>query len=107
MKAGKAGKEGKETLVTKTSSNDNIMQLNDARNGVGMNSTLTIRMDSELKRQFNEVLEEIGLDAPTAVRMLAVQTVKTRKVPLSMSATHSETDTLLFLDSIRADWGEW
>ena len=71
-----------------------------------MNTTLTIRMDSKLKRQFTEVLEEIGLDAPTAVRMFAVQTVKTRSVPLSLSAIKHEEDTLAFLDSIRAEWGE-
>jgi addiction module RelB/DinJ family antitoxin len=64
-------------------------------------------MDSELKRQFTEILEEIGLDAPTAVRMLAVQTVRTRQVPLSLSAAQSEKDTMVFLDSIRAEWGEW
>ncbi len=72
-----------------------------------MNSTLTIRMDSELKQQFTQVLEEIGLDAPTAVRMLAIQTVKTRQVPLSLSANYSENDTMAFLDNVRAEWGEW
>ena len=72
-----------------------------------MNTTLTIRMDSELKRQFIEVLEEIGLDAPTAVRMLAIQTVRTRSVPLTLSANYDERDTLTFLDSIRAEGSEW
>jgi len=72
-----------------------------------MNATLTIRMDSELKRQFTEVVEELGLDAPTVVRMLAVQTVRTRSVPLSLSIAQSERDTLDFLESVRVEWGEW
>jgi addiction module RelB/DinJ family antitoxin len=63
-------------------------------------------MDSELKRQFTQVLEEIGLDAPTAVRMLAIQTVKSGQVPLSLSVNYGENDTLSFLDNVRADWGQ-
>ena len=72
-----------------------------------MNTTLTIRMDSELKRQFNEVLAEVGLDAPTAVRMFATQTVRAKSVPLSLSGTQSDRDTLNFLENVRAEWGDW
>jgi len=72
-----------------------------------MNTTLTVRMDSELKRQFTDVLNSLGLDAPTVVRMLATQTVRNKEVPLSLSVADSELDTIAFLDSIRADWGEW
>ena len=71
-----------------------------------MNSTLTVRMDSDLKREFAEVLDSLGLDAPTVVRMLAKQTVRNKAVPLALSVTESERDTLAFLDDIRADWGE-
>jgi addiction module RelB/DinJ family antitoxin len=73
-----------------------------------MNSTLTVRMDSELKQAFTEIVESLGLDAPTVVRMLATQTVQNRAIPLSLSAKGTaERDTLAFMDSIRADWGEW
>jgi addiction module RelB/DinJ family antitoxin len=66
-------------------------------------------MDEELKRQFSQVVESVGLDAPTVVRMLAVQTVRDQAIPLSLSAvsTKSEAKTMDFLDSVRADWGEW
>ena len=72
-----------------------------------MNTTLTIRMDSELKSQFTEIVESIGLDAPTVVRMLARQTVANRAIPLSLSANGSDRETMAFLDSVRADWGRW
>lgn len=73
-----------------------------------MNDTLSIRMDKKLKQEFIEVVESIGLDAPTAVRMFALQTVKTRSIPLSLSAKALEdNDSLSFMDSIRADWGVW
>ncbi|MDR0459472.1 MAG: type II toxin-antitoxin system RelB/DinJ family antitoxin [Coriobacteriales bacterium] len=73
-----------------------------------MNDTLSIRMDKKLKQEFIEVVESIGLDAPTAVRMFALQTVKTKSIPLSLSAkTLEDDDSLSFMDSIRADWGDW
>ena len=73
-----------------------------------MKDTLSVRMEPELKKEFIEVVESLGLDAPTAVRMFAVQTVKTRSVPLSLSAKAlEESDTMTFLDSIRTEWGEW
>ena len=73
-----------------------------------MNDTLSVRMDHELKKEFIEVVESIGLDAPTAVRMFATQTVKAKTIPLTLSAkTLEEKDTMIFLDSVRADWGQW
>jgi len=65
-------------------------------------------MDSELKQQFTQIVESLGLDAPTVVRMLAKQTVQNRAIPLSLSVdSTNKTDTLAFLDGVRADWGEW
>ena len=73
-----------------------------------MTSTLTIRMDNELKQQFTQIVESLGLDAPTVVRMLAKQTVQNRAIPLSLSLDAPSTANMLtFLDGIRADWGEW
>jgi len=65
-------------------------------------------MDSELKQQFTQIVESLGLDAPTVVRMLVKQTVQNRAIPLSLSVKGTqEQDTLAFLDEVRADWGEW
>jgi len=65
-------------------------------------------MDSELKQQFTQVVESLGLDAPTVVRMLAKQTVQNRAIPLSLSIGAPPRDnTLAFLEGVHADWGEW
>jgi antitoxin component of RelBE/YafQ-DinJ toxin-antitoxin module len=64
-------------------------------------------MDSDLKRRFCEVVDAVGLDAPTVVRMLATQTVASRTIPLSLSAAGGERDSMAFMESVRADWGEW
>jgi addiction module RelB/DinJ family antitoxin len=75
--------------------------------GMNLNTTLTVRMDSDLKRRFSEVVEAVGLDAPTVIRMFATQTVANRRIPLSLSAPVGEHDSMAFVDSVRADWGEW
>jgi addiction module RelB/DinJ family antitoxin len=74
------------------------------RKGAGLT---TVRIDENLERDFVRIVEEIGLDAPTVVRMLIVQTVRQKRVPLSLSVAGETPDTLDFLDSVRADWGEW
>ena len=73
-----------------------------------MTTTLTIRMDEELKAQFSEIAAEVGLDAPSVVRMLAVQTVRNRAIPLSLIAPPKrEQADMDWLDQARADWNAW
>ena len=73
-----------------------------------MSETLSVRIDSELKREFTEIVESIGLDVPTVVRMLAKQTVMNKRVPLSLSAKLAEnSDTLDFMEDIKADCSDW
>ncbi|MDR2896666.1 MAG: type II toxin-antitoxin system RelB/DinJ family antitoxin [Propionibacteriaceae bacterium] len=73
-----------------------------------MSTTLTVRMDEDLKKRFSEIAQSVGLDAPTVMRMLAVQTVRDRMIPLSLSAVPpNDTQELTWLDEVRAPWGEW
>jgi addiction module RelB/DinJ family antitoxin len=68
-----------------------------------MTATLTVRMDAGLKAKFNSILATLGLDAPTAVRMLAKQTVENKALPLSLNAK-----TCLPFENEKAvlDWSE-
>ena len=73
-----------------------------------MNTTLTVRLDPELKAAFSAIAASVGLDAPTVVRMLIVQTVRGRAIPLSLTAPDPrEAADLAWLDETRADWGRW
>jgi addiction module RelB/DinJ family antitoxin len=73
-----------------------------------MNTTLTVRMDADLKAKFSAVAASVGLDAPTVVRMLVVQTVRNRAIPLSLAVPDTpEQSDLNWLDEARADWGVW
>lgn len=47
---------------------------------------LQIRMDRSLKEAADEVFEEIGLDATTAVRLFFTKVAKTRSIPFRLRA---------------------
>jgi len=71
-------------------------------------TTLTVRMDEKLKAQFSAIAASVGLDAPSVVRMLAVQTVRARAIPLSLTApAGAEQADLAWLDEARPEWGAW
>jgi len=65
-------------------------------------------MDADLKAKFSAIAASVGLDAPTVVRMLAVQTVNQHAIPLSLVAANpAEQADLTWLDEARPDWGAW
>lgn len=73
-----------------------------------MTTTLTVRMDPDLKDKFSAIAASVGLDAPTVVRMLAVQTVRQKAIPLSLSALDPhEQNGMTWLDEARSEWGSW
>lgn len=49
------------------------------------NTSISIRMDSELKEQTEGVLEQFGLNMTTVINMLFHQIVREQAVPLSLS----------------------
>ena len=54
-------------------------------------TSITVRMDDEVKSQATSVVEALGLDLPTAIRMFTKQIATTRTVPLSL--TLEDTDS--------------
>ena len=55
---------------------------------------MTVRMDSQLKKQFNELCNEIGMSVNTAINIFANAVVKTRSIPFKVSA-YTEEDKAL------------
>lgn len=56
------------------------------RGGCGMSSTtLTIRVDSDLKREAAEVADYYGLDLSTVTRAFYKQMVNTHRIPLTFA----------------------
>ena len=53
-------------------------------------SNVTIRMDSELKSQADEVLGEMGMSFTTAVNGFTRQVVRERRIPFEITAGPAE-----------------
>jgi addiction module RelB/DinJ family antitoxin len=50
-------------------------------------SSIQVRLDSKLKADAEAVLENIGLDTPTAIRIFYRKIVSTRSIPFSLEET--------------------
>ena len=53
---------------------------------------MSVRLDEELYDQFNEVLDEMGIDFSTAVRIFVKQTVRERAIPFRVGRPKSIED---------------
>ena len=49
-------------------------------------SALTIRLDSDLKKQFDALCEEFGMSTNTAFNIYVRQVVRERKIPFTIEA---------------------
>jgi DNA-damage-inducible protein J len=57
-----------------------------------MVTTLQVRMDQSLKQEAENVFQEIGVDATTAVRMFYHKVISTRSIPFELKADKAERD---------------
>ncbi|MBR0432698.1 MAG: type II toxin-antitoxin system RelB/DinJ family antitoxin [Bacteroidaceae bacterium] len=64
--------------------------------------SMTVRMDSQLKKQFNELCNEIGMSVNTAINIFANAVVKTRSIPFRVGAYTPEDETLRKFREFRA-----
>jgi len=49
-------------------------------------SIITVRMDENLKRQFEQVVDELGLNMTTAITAFVKTVVRQEKIPFELSA---------------------
>jgi addiction module RelB/DinJ family antitoxin len=48
-------------------------------------STVTVRIDADMKRDAEYITKSYGINLPTAFRMFAAEIVRTKSVPFSLS----------------------
>lgn len=54
--------------------------------------SMTVRIDSELKKQFNELCNEIGMSANTAINVFVKAAVRTRSIPFKIDLNEPEAE---------------
>jgi DNA-damage-inducible protein J len=52
-----------------------------------MAKTLQVMIEEDLRTEADEVLHEIGLDVPSAVRLFLTKVVQTRSIPFELRAS--------------------
>lgn len=67
-------------------------------------TTLSVRMDEQVKKQFDEFCNEVGLNASVAINIFAKAVLRERRIPFEISAEadpfFSETNTKRLKKSI-------
>lgn len=56
--------------------------------------SLTIKLDNETKKEFNEFCEEIGINMTTAINMFIKKVIREQRIPFDLSLDKPNTETL-------------
>ncbi len=62
--------------------------------------SMTVRMDSQLKKQFNELCNEIGMSVNTAINVFAKAVVMSRGIPFEIKAS-PKADSMTGLEAFK------
>jgi DNA-damage-inducible protein J len=60
-------------------------------------SAVTVRIDSEMKSQFDKLCEEFGMSVNTAFNIFVNAVVRSRKIPFEIKAAKTESPSALEL----------
>ncbi|MCL1881092.1 MAG: type II toxin-antitoxin system RelB/DinJ family antitoxin [Oscillospiraceae bacterium] len=74
-------------------------------------TTFSVRMDSEVKKQFDEFCSQVGMNATTAFNMFARAVLREKRLPFDVAVVndpfYSESNLRVLRESIRdADAGK-
>lgn len=57
-------------------------------------SAMTVRIDAQMKKRFDELCSQFGMSANTAINVFVKAVVRTQSIPFSISATEKPTDRM-------------
>ncbi len=66
------------------------------------NVNVTIRMDSDLKNQADDLFNELGMSMTTAFNLFAKQAVREQKIPFNISLNVPNKETIDALNEFKA-----
>ena len=56
--------------------------------------TFSIRMDAQLKKEFDALVEDMGMNATTAFNIFARAVVREKKIPFEIGTKHTQEKSL-------------
>lgn len=63
--------------------------------------TLTIKLDNETKKEFNEFCEEIGINMTTAINMFIKKVIREQRIPFELSLNKPNLETLMAIEEAK------
>lgn len=63
-------------------------------------TNINIRMDDQLKQQFDHLCSELGLNMTTAINIFAKTMVRQQKIPFEVSLEVPNAETLAAMDDV-------
>ena len=67
------------------------------------NTNINIRMDAELKQQFENFCSDVGMTMTTAFNLFAKKTVRENKIPFEISRDVPNPETVAVFQRMKAD----
>ncbi|MGN1115197.1 MAG: type II toxin-antitoxin system RelB/DinJ family antitoxin, partial [Candidatus Ornithomonoglobus sp.] len=67
------------------------------------NTSMNIRMDSEVKQQAQQIFADMGMDTTTAVNIFLRQVIRTHSIPFEIKTDYPNKETLEAIREIRAE----
>lgn len=64
-------------------------------------ANLTMRIDDELKKQAEELFNELGMNMTTAFTIFAKQAVREQRIPFSISMDIPNAETIRAIEEVR------
>ena len=68
-------------------------------------TNVSIRMDEDLKKQFDAFCSEIGMNMTTAINVFAKTAVREQRIPFEVKADVPNADTLRAIENVRKGIG--
>lgn len=65
-------------------------------------TSINIRMDSELKKQFEEFCADMGMSMTTAFTIFAKKAVREYRIPFEISGVNPNRETLEAIEEVRS-----
>ena len=66
-------------------------------------STMTVRLDSQMKQQFDALCQQFGMSSNAAINVFVNQVVRSRSIPFKVTVDTSDNDDsrTKFLETLR------
>lgn len=68
-------------------------------------TTLSVRMDEDIKRQLDEFCSEVGMNSSVAINMFARRVVREWRLPFDVSAPKPNAETKAAMDELLSGGG--